>query len=238
MYAYISDEVDQWGNVLPSGLTELGARLGSPIAYERRGQVIVLENFDQGVDDWLWSATTATSYIKAATASVVHGGYSAYMFRGAGTGGYCQLGRRFDIAPATTVGYSAWYRMYNAPDYIIFYLLVDDGTNTHQGSLLIDTATDLIYNRNSGGGYDLITVYPCTPPSEKHFRFIKFTLDLSADTYGYAIINGAEHDLSSESCQTGISGVRQILPLVEVYAEAGNDTEVYVDSLAITTMEG
>jgi len=237
MYAFISDEEDAWGNTLPSGLTELAARLGSPVAFERRGQVIFYEDFDKGVSDWRWTAETADSYIKLASGSKMHGGHSAYMFRTANSGGYNKLGRRLCASPSGSIGVSMWYRMLGSPDKIRLNLTVDDGLETHGGGLMIDTATDMAYYKNSAGADVFIGIYNCYPPTEKQWRFLKFTMDLTADTYGYAILDGAEYDLSAVAIDTGITGVSQILPTVEIYAEVGNDAEVYVDNLVITTAE-
>jgi len=237
MYAYISDENDQWGNPIPTGLTELAARLGSPIAYERRGQVIFTETFDQGVDDYIWTAETASSTIKLSAASKVHGGYSALMHRTKNTGGWNKLGRRFALGASTTIGFSTWFRMLGTPHRIRFNILVDNGSDTYKGGLMIDIDVGVIYYKDSAGADQGITVFPCFPTTEKHFHFIKFTLDFAARTYGYAIINGAEVDLSAHSLETGISAIRQVLPTVEIYAEVGNDADVYVDSLVLTTMD-
>ena len=237
MYAYISDEQDQWGNPIPTGLTELAARLGSPIAYERRGQVITLDTFDEGVGDWRWSAETATSWIKLSSISKVHGGYAAFMHRDANTAGWCTLGRRYGLGATTTVGVSLWFRMFSTPDLIQFTLLADDASTTHKGGLQIDVDNGLINYRNSGGGWSLLGLFPTYPTSELQFHFIKFTMDLSANVYGYAIINGAEVDMSDKSVQTGISGVRQLLPQISIYPKTTHDAEVYVDSLALTTMD-
>ena len=237
MYAYISDENDQWGNPIPTGLTELAARLGSPVAYERRGQVIFMETFDQGVDDWIWTTETGDSTIQLSAASKVHGGYSALMHRTRSTGGWNKLGRRFALGASTTVGLGVWFRMAGTPHRIRFNLLVDTQSDTFKGGLMIDIDAGLIYYKDSAGADQAFTVYPCYPTAEKHFHYIKFTLDFDAATYGYAIVNGSEVDLSAHSLETGLTSMRQVLSTVEIYAEVGNDADVYVDSLVLTTME-
>ncbi len=37
---YITDSVDVWGNIKVMGLAELAARLGSPMLFDRRGNIL------------------------------------------------------------------------------------------------------------------------------------------------------------------------------------------------------
>jgi len=149
MYAYISDENDQWGNPIPTGLTELAARLGSPIAYERRGQVIFTETFDQGVDDYIWTAETASSTIKLSAASKVHGGYSALMHRRKTLEGGISSADALHFGAFHHYGFSTWFRMLGTPHRIRFNILVDNGSDTYKGGLMIDIDVGVIYYKDS-----------------------------------------------------------------------------------------
>jgi len=141
------------------------------------------------------------------------------------------------LSPSKRIGLAMWYRMFNAPDFFYFHLLADDGVETHYGGLKIEPATDLYYVRNSAGDWPLKGTYPSWPPSEKQFRYLKITFDLIGDTYGYAIIDGAEVDLSGHALKLGLTSTRAILPSVQLYALAATDAEMYIDSLVITTMD-
>jgi len=60
---YLADTQDLWGQIVNVGNAELAARLGSERVFDRRGETVLQESFENGINGWSHvSPTTATGW--------------------------------------------------------------------------------------------------------------------------------------------------------------------------------
>lgn len=79
---------DWWGNV-PSETVhggvdtgELAARLGSIVTFDRRGNIVWMDAFENGLGPWEWSGSGANNAVNLGTEITMHGSLAAYLHPG------------------------------------------------------------------------------------------------------------------------------------------------------------
>lgn len=237
LYSYVTDDIDQWGNILPGGFAELAARLGSPQAYERRGQVVFTDSFERGLTGW--SVASAGGYTFALTPTdFIHGGYSVHLKSDIGASNYVQMVRTYGGFPANVgVGAAWWAKLYMVGDNFNFGVVAGDGTTKHTGRITGKVSDSTLYYYNSGGGTTAFGTWNPAPVDPNYFRFFKVAVDQVANEYLYAVVDGVQYDLTGIACNTAASTDRLYQGFFDVRASAGSHFQALVDSFVMTTME-
>lgn len=90
-------------------LGELAVRLGSPVAYDRLGDVIYFEDFEDGLNGWVVTtsgdfATGDVSYGRG-----IHGAWACHLVAGSTMGQFAQIARSFAYPVLSNLGLEfAW----------------------------------------------------------------------------------------------------------------------------------
>jgi hypothetical protein len=237
LYSYVTDDIDQWGNILPGGFAELAARLGSMAAYERRGQVVFTDSFEYGMGDW--TASGSAGYTAALDPTTfIHGGYSVHLKTHTDDGDNVQLLRDFGGFPADVgVGAAFWAKFATVGDQFEVGVIVSDATNSYGGRIKGEVADSKLYYVNSGGGYTELGTWDPAPAFPDYFKFLKVAIDPSTSKYLYAVIDGQQFDMSAVGCLVASATDRRYQGFFNCEASAGSFFEVYLDSFVLTTKE-
>lgn len=79
---------DWWGNVPDTTVYggpdtgELAARMGSIVTFDRRGNVVWMDEFENGLGPWEWSGSGANNAVNLGTEITMHGSLAAYLHPG------------------------------------------------------------------------------------------------------------------------------------------------------------
>jgi len=237
LFTYVTDEIDQWGNILPGGFNELAARLGAPTAYERRGQVVLAETFSGGLGGWRLGGSAGYSALLDPT-DFYRDGYSLDLQAVLGASEYVNVSRKWGVFPATTgIGLSCWVHFYDLPAMWYLRISLEDGTTQHIGMLRGLLSDGKVYAATTGGAYTEIGTWYTGTYADDCFRFLKFAMDLATGKYLYHVVDGTEFDTSAIDYQKSNSSNKLLVVQFVAYSDASNQAKVRVDNFVLTARE-
>ena len=223
-------------------LGELAARLGSPVTFDRRGDVCLIDNFDEGILKWVSNAWGAGGSVSISPDRARHGAWSVKMV--AGSDGYrmAQIYQVMAFPARGKLGMECAFAFDAELDW--FGLLFDlyDGEYFHEPLVVYDYSNLHLWIRNGAGevvdlatGLDLyVPYYP--------FWLLKVVVDFESVKYMRVLLNNTEYDVSGVSylrsadssnarLRVGVKSVGQ------EYLEGEYNAVVYVDDVIVTQNE-
>jgi len=237
LIALLTDAGDQWGKKVNVGIGELAARLGSPISWDRRGQVVRMQTFADGMGGAYGVSSGTQSSVGLDPSLFLTGGYSCKLKTGIDAFRRATVGIYGDYAPADTVGFEFVFSMASQPDDI--YLLADvwDGSHHHQVYARIHHASHTVQIQNSTPAYE--DAYNFTLPALPHlFGSVKFVVNLSTRKWVRLLVRGHEEDISAVSLySTGDAMHPYFSYQIQAEESAAVSHVIYLDRMIITTNE-
>ena len=217
---------------------ELAARLGSIDTFDRRGNVVFLESFEEGLSKWtLFHAGTADD-ILLSTTYPKHGAYSVKLIGGSGVGHYVQIRHREPIPVLSRIGFEFSWAPDSDMSTIEQYLYWYDGTNDYTWAVRYVVSTHALQVRDSAGNWQTITTawIPSLTYSTSHVW--KLVVDLETGEYAFLIVDQNGYDLSAYSGQFLSAGLGPYLSMdLFYYSTAGKNSVCYIDDVIITQNE-
>ncbi len=219
-------------------LGELAARLGSIVTFDRRGDVVFLDSFEDGLVHWLPSVAGAGSVADLTTAKTRHGLYAARLVAGAAVGRYGLL-EWYGAVPV--MGRFGWECSFSLPSTIgslDVILGVRDGTTFWRGWIQWDDATNELKYVDAAYSYQVIRSGVELDHNANTFHVLKVVLDVEAGEYVRVILDDTEDDLSGIPCyQSASTWAPLFLNSVQVSGRAAATSTVYLDSVILTQNE-
>jgi len=221
-----------------SDLGELAARLGSIVTFDRRGNVIALDNFENGVEQWLRYGSTGysvdwdSSYFKT-------GGFSCKLTTGAVVGRNCVIQKHIGYPALSSLGFEISFSYKQHWDYIEFYVLLADGTYEYEIAIAYD------HDLKKLQYYDAAAVYQDVPSgawevagAPQKFDTLKFVADFDAAEYVRLLVNSQAFDLSTISLRKrAIASTPGLLFSILLKTSAAAAAIGYIDDVIFTQNE-
>lgn len=221
-----------------SDLGELAARLGSIVTFDRRGDVVWLEDFESGLTHHWANTFPGTSAILLSSAYSRNGAYSAKLQTGAVSGDKAGIYRYFQVPAPRKIGVECSFSLDSHVSAIEVWAEYFDGTHYHRFAVKYLPGSDKWQYRNSGGTYsDLLTaiVYPINPMI---FQTVKLVFDLDSDEYARFIANEQAEPMAGIAGQSDTSDTpASLYAHVEILTDDANVAIAYVDDFILTQNE-
>jgi hypothetical protein len=219
-------------------LGELGVRLGSPDRFDRRGDVVLIDSFEDYTQryDTQLLGTGAKAYRTVRRAH--SGAWSWFLQGGSDSTGTATLTAS---APPIVRGHVGLECAFNLPGTISkFSLGIShfDGVNERRYRVRWrDSDNALVYATSLGGAeFQFATVdLPAAMPT---WNLLKMVVNLDAGLYGRIRLNDTDYDLTLASPEV-VADARapRVDFTVSVFSRAGNNDSCYIDDLIITQNE-
>ena len=240
MLAVLTDPEDVFDNPTYMGAAELAVRLGSISTFERRGNVIWMDDFEAPILRWK-TTTLGGASIKLSTEQSLCGVQSAKFISGTGASRSCFLYRYLPEPRATKVGFEFAFTTSTNTDFLEFYGIVYDGTQYTYGVIRIVYDDDKIYYAKSdNGGYTWTDtgLSPQLQSVDYFFRRLKFVFDYGTHKWMRVFLDNEEEDLSNQPMFTYPDATRkQTLVRVSHKGDGVNTSHIFVDNIIITQNE-
>jgi len=235
--AFILDAEDQWGSRLKVGNSELAARLGSPVSYDWRGQVLAYNTFGAGMGNLY-----AIEYGAGASAEVdvdyaLTDGYCLKLLGGSDGDMKVTVQGIVGRNPSARIGVAIAFSPVYVCDYFIVWLRIRDATTRHIGGLKYDPGSYLLsYYGDDAAWHALGNYYYVAYPYA--FSFMKLVIDTSTDKYVRALFQATEIDLSAHDLETDALGFTDgVEVFIEVFSTSGHNYGIRLDRYVITVNE-
>lgn len=218
---------------------ELAVRLGSPDTFDRRGDIVFLDDFEHGIekcDFILRGAGAAAAWVSTQTRTK---GFSVELIAGSTLQRQATLRFRTPYPAISNFGVEASFSIGLVPESVFLAFSLYTGTQRVQGSIRIDTQNDRLQYADAAGVQQIFA--PVVPffKAVGLFNFSKMVMDLTNRTYRRCIFNNVEYDLSAFALEVtpDLVTAPHISWNITVFSVALTNAVIYVDDMILTQNE-
>ena len=219
-------------------LGELAARLGSIVSHDRRGDVIWLDGFEDGLDKWQPTTSGSGAAVDLSTSRARNGLFSARLVAGSDTNRLAQIRRFLPFPSLSAFGLEISFGPPTTIDSLLLTLEINHGASRVQFQVRYrDTDDDLQY-RDSVGAYITFATDITLIDTNRIFHTAKLVVDGRLGQYLRFIWDNTEYDLSGNAGFTVAPlTVARMDVIIDLVGRAGQNDIVYVDDVIITQNE-
>lgn len=217
---------------------ELAARLGSVDTFDRRGDVLFIEDFEGEYNKFQDSTTGTGATISRTTTSSRGGNFALQMITGNAIGNTAEINHYMPAFDDQRMGFEASISTFANLSEFNLYMRWRDGTTEDTAALRHDLASSKFQIRVLGGSWvDILTGIDLDATSGL-FHNVKIVADYKTKQYVRAIIDGTEYELSDYALYTAASASDPRLKLtIDVTNGAVGNRGIVVDDLIVTMNE-
>lgn len=219
-------------------LAELAARLGSIVTFDRRGDVIFLEDFESGLHKWstLISGTGATVDLSSNRART--GRYSAHLVAGSSSSRFAEMMHYLPFPVLSSFGLECGFQLGGADDNLNLRLRLFDGANLREYQVRYVSVPQSLQYLDSTGSFVTFAIPDQLMGQSTLFFVAKLVIDATAGEYLRFILDQRSYPLAGIAAQTIASAD---YPHLEARLRntgfAGFNNEMFIDTVILTQNE-
>lgn len=221
-----------------SDMAELAARLGSICTYDRRGDVIWLDDFECINIRWNSATSGAGSSVSLSNAASRSGEQSVAISGGTEIDGAALIERYLQIPVLSRIGFEISFTVPKVDSYMLLRLYIFDGEMLHEMYVYYQRSSHGLYLVEPAGVVRLLDTVSLFERSSC-FHTIKLVGDYTTDKYIRCCLNNREYDISSYTIiESADTRAPQLCMEVRVENdEAGSNPCYYMDDFILTQNE-
>lgn len=224
-------------------MAELAARLGSPVVFDRRGDVYWFDDFEHGFNRWGHTGSGTDNTQLISPDFPFHGGYSIKLTTGSTPDSEASM---YTFLPYTQLGQWGLEVSFN-PNFDLLYsrftLTIYTGTYRHQASVRYDYANTRLEYLDLAGNWQTVPLSLDPDITHPYWSTIKLVADFPNDLWTRILLNDYAYPMLTPA---GLP-IPLYAPLddpdpalqIEIYAQGpavGNEY-TYIDNVIITRDE-
>lgn len=219
-------------------LAELAARLGSPVTFDRRGDVLYLEQFESGLSAWASGVHGTGATVDLSSARSRYGRYSARMVAGSDDTPYAQIYRYFPYPVLSRMGVELGINLATPFSYVEIRHDVFDGANWLQFRLRYHYGSWALQYQDGSGAWVTFATTRTLAGSLYQFSDMKLVSDPAAGEYVRCVVNSASYSLAGVGAYSTplVAAPSRLLDIYLYGVEAENDV-LYLDDVILTQNE-
>lgn len=219
-------------------MAELAARLGSIDTFDRRGDVIFADGFENGLAQWYTSVIGTSGAVSASALRARSGGFSAKLITGTEVYGLAEIDRYFPYPALSRMGNEISFVVAGSVEQYEFGLAVNDGTHQLLALIRYDSQNKTLEYYGSDEAYHVFASDVNLFAYSYLFHTCKVVGDFANSKYVRLILDSTEYDLSAYAL---CSRADTTDPMASVYyiiynKTAGSKTS-YADDAIVTQNE-
>ena len=233
-----TDPADVWGNAISMGNAELAAVLSFAKRHDRRGNVLWLSSFENGLGEFYTAVNGTLASVSLSTAVALSGAYSCKLTAGSDSEKRAGVFKVISYPILSKVGGQAAFTWDTTIDHLLLDFSLYDGTNYTTFSVKFDPSLGKMQYFNSVSGWTDIAALPAWTTATYLFHVAKIVVDLDTGKYVRLIVDDTEYSLANISAYTTSSGVQPYLTFsIMVVGPGTTNPALYVDDVIITQNE-
>ena len=217
---------------------ELGVRLGSPMAYDRYGNVLFMETFDSGLGAWIVEENGANAEVVISSTKSYHGRVACFMDSGVNPAPWARVGKFFPPVTDQRIGLQTCFDLMDATHHIFFEIGTYDGVKNRLYGIRYDHSLGTLAYAYPAADWTVFATPGKLNEAEGNFHHIKLIVDTVTKTYVRVLIDKTLYSLSGLTGWVANSDVKPTFYVrVRAWGDGANSTETYIDNLIVTTNE-
>lgn len=217
---------------------EVAARLGSPVTFDRRGQIVMIDDFEAASLKWTTSSWGTGNDISLATNAARNGDQSCRLTGGSDGLKYALIYRYLPLPVDSQIGFEISFCLDTNLDYFAVIPVFFDGTNKHSPQIRFDRADAILYVFDHNGVGQTIASGVNLQDTVILFHTLKFVVDRSTGYYVRCILNDTEYDISSYQYQVAADASDPYISMqLWNMPETGENGVLYLDDFILTQNE-
>lgn len=219
-------------------MAELAARLGSIITFDRRGNVIWFDDFENEPRGRYAFGGAAGYSLDWCSERSRNGGFCAKITSGPGSPFSGWGTKKLPYPVLGKLGLEASFDLdTNASEFFILFDLYD-GTIIHRAGLRFTPSSGEVAYEDSNAAWVALATSLFYPFSGLLFNTVKLVADFENDLYVRVIVNNQTYDLSAQGLFTEANGGTAYLHITYmVYGSSGKSAVCYLDDAIVTQNE-
>lgn len=219
-------------------LYELAARLGSPVSFDRHGQVVWMDGFEEGIGKWLATVVGTDAAVALNGDYARNGAWCAKLTGGSDGSGYAMISRLLAFPLLGRMGFEYSFAFDGDLNVLELVFLLYDGTDLHRPVIRYDHPKKLLVYWDSGYGWVPIASGVDLFLSDLPFWTWKLVVDFGGEEYVHLVVNDKYYDLAGIAYPQVASEVNaHLLLIIRNYSLSGENGVVYIDDVIITQNE-
>ena len=217
---------------------ELAARLGSPNTYDRRGQTIWMDDFENTPINWFTDGIGAGHTETLSNTRSWRGSQSLKLTTGAVANNDSQIKKTFSAPISTTLGLEMHLYTSDAPSLLKIYFYGYTGTRVYRALVKWDPNAYTISYANSADADVNLSPEVTWLPASEHWIPIKIVIDWDKLEYKRILAGANEYDLTGQPLWSAADATR---PNVNIwlywYTQVNVAHSLYIDNVILTQNE-
>lgn len=225
-----------WG---VSDLGELAARLGSFSTFDRRGNVVWANRFEDGYSGWSQAHVGTGSAFYLYADGAFRAPLSAQIVAGAGATGLAQLQVNLPIPPVSRLGAEWWWANVTADDgYYTMGLKISEGGRQYYAIARIDPATKELLIYDDTLGWTVLTTLSEALFQSDVWHLTKIVCDIESLAYVRVLFDDLVFDASAYAMKDyAATTERLIMPYIRCAVKTTASPTMNVGGAIVTYNE-
>jgi hypothetical protein len=219
-------------------LAELAVRLGSIVSFDRRGDVVLWDDFESGLSRWSANLSGSGAAVYLSSARARSGLFSVLLLAGTDLSRYAAISVAIHVSVAAYCGWEISVQPGSAYETLQWELTIYAGGLMLQYVVQLDRAAQELRLRDHTGAFVTFATDVDTTYYAGLWTPAKLVADPQGRSYLRFLWGSSAWDLSSYSAQaTAAVGIDRILATVRLTGRAGAGDYAYVDDAIVTVNE-
>jgi len=176
---------------------ELAARLGSLVTFDRKGDVLWTDDFEDNAAKWLAAYVGGAGTWALSAVRALMGGSSGVLTTAAAIGATAEVIRRVFYPVVSKVGFEIAFNFGAGAYPVEFKMTVDDRVNITEYLIRYNFNTSDLDLVTAGGAVISIDPNLVVHPAGTGFHLIKLTVDIATGHFEKVLIDDMSYDISA-----------------------------------------
>ena len=219
-------------------LGELAVRLGSPVAFDRRGDVLWWDDFECGIAKWTATLAGTGAAVAVDETHPYNGSQAVKLTAGSDGDQYAQIAVALPLPVFGRHGLEVSFGTLDEPDQVEMYVFSQNAAQQVGGALRWNNATNTLEYFNSASGWTSLGALSVWTSAPFGYHTMKLVFDRDTGLYARAIFDSQAFDLSAIAANvTAGAPAPNMRITIKNVGRAGVNDAIYVDDVIATRNE-